>query len=194
MSRKKINTLAAALLVLIGYLYGHFQNSGENKNAPVAAPSLNQPTVLVTPPPVASPGASIKVIKVIDGDTIQLESGDKVRYIGIDTPETVDPRRGVGCFGREASDKNKELVLGKQVVLEKDISETDKYGRLLRYVYLENVSTTSGTSLLFVNDYLVKSGYAKASTYPPDVKHQKLFSDSEAYARENKLGLWLNCI
>ena len=80
-----------------------------------------------------------KVTRVIDGDTIELETGQKVRYIGINTPETVDPRKPAECFGRESSEKNKELVEGKIVELEKDISETDKYQRLLRYVYVDGV-------------------------------------------------------
>ena len=79
------------------------------------------------------------VIRVVDGDTIEIEGGQKVRYIGIDTPETVDPSRPVGCYGKEASDKNKELVEGKIVRLEKDISETDRYGRLLRYIYVGDI-------------------------------------------------------
>ncbi len=131
-------------------------------------------------PSQSSTGVS-KVARVIDGDTIKLESGETVRYIGIDTPETVDPRRPVGCFGKEASAKNKELVLGKEVRLVKDISETDKYQRLLRYVYAGDI---------FVNEYLVREGYARASSYPPDVKYQDLFRDAEREAREAKRGLW----
>jgi len=104
-----------------------------------------------------------KVIRVIDGDTIELENGEKVRYIGIDTPETVNPNTSVECYGQESSNKNKELVEGKLVKLEKDISEIDKYGRLLRYVYVNDV---------FVNDYLVRQGYANASSYPPDQRKQ----------------------
>lgn len=123
----------------------------------------------------------ITVTKVVDGDTIELSTGETVRYIGIDTPETVDPKRPVGCYGKEASNKNKELVLGKAVTLEKDVSETDKYGRLLRYVYVDS---------LFVNDYLVRQGFAKASSYPPDVKYQDQFRQAEQEARENNRGLW----
>jgi micrococcal nuclease len=121
------------------------------------------------------------VTRVVDGDTIEIEGGKRVRYIGIDTPETVDPNRPVGCFGKEASNKNSELVLNKKVKLIKDVSETDKYGRLLRYVYVENT---------FVNDYLVSEGYAKASTYAPDVKFSEQFVNSERKAREEKKGLW----
>lgn len=122
-----------------------------------------------------------KVMRVVDGDTIKLENGQIVRYIGVDTPETVDPRRAVGCFGKEASAKNKELVLGKEVRLVKDVSETDKYQRLLRYVYAGD---------LFINEYLVREGYARASSYPPDVKYQDLFRDAEREAREANRGLW----
>src|SRR4030042_2567140 len=84
----------------------------------------------------ASTNEGILVTRVIDGDTIEIEGGQKVRYIGIDTPEKVDPRPSVQCYGKEAAAKNKELVEGKRVRLEKDVSETDKYGRLLRYVFV----------------------------------------------------------
>lgn len=124
------------------------------------------------------------VARVVDGDTIKLASGQTIRYIGIDTPETKDPRRGVQCYGKEAYEKNKELVEGKQVVLEKDISETDRYGRLLRYVYINGV---------FINDYLVREGFAHASTYPPDVKYQEQFRNAQKEARENNKGLWALC-
>lgn len=124
------------------------------------------------------------VKRVIDGDTIELDNGDKVRYIGINTPETVDPRKPVECFGKEASAKNKELVEWKLVRLEKDVSDKDQYGRLLRYVYVTDI---------FVNDQLVHDGYAQVSTFPPDVKYKDLFLASQTYARENNLGLWKSC-
>lgn len=125
-----------------------------------------------------------KVVKVVDGDTIVLESGQVVRYIGIDTPETSDPRKPVQCFGHEAASKNKELVLGKTIELEKDISETDKYNRLLRYIYIDD---------LFVNDYLVRNGYAYSSPYPPDVAYQDQLDQAEQEARNNNRGLWSSC-
>jgi len=126
----------------------------------------------------------VKVIKVIDGDTIEIEGGKKVRYIGINTPETVDKRKAVECFGIEASKENKKLIEGKTIRLEKDISETDKYGRLLRYVYINDI---------FVNLELVKNGYAYSSTFPPDVKYQTQLDKAEKEARKNKLGLWDVC-
>ncbi|MCL4366080.1 thermonuclease family protein [Patescibacteria group bacterium] len=129
-----------------------------------------------------------KVIKVIDGDTIEVDLGDgnmkTVRYIGIDTSESVDPRQTVQCFGKEASDKNKELVGNGIVGLEKDVSETDRYGRLLRYVYMGD---------LFINQALVAEGYARASSYPPDVKYQDKFRTAEQQARINNKGLWGAC-
>ena len=121
------------------------------------------------------------VTRVIDGDTIEIEGGDRVRYIGIDTPETKHPSKPVGCYGKEAEAKNKDLVEGKKVKLERDISETDKYGRLLRYVYLDEV---------MINELLVKGGYAQASSYPPDIKYQDQFNNAEKQAREAERGLW----
>jgi len=124
------------------------------------------------------------VERVVDGDTIVLDTGETVRYIGIDTPETVDPRREVQCFGKEASEKNKELVLGKKVRLEKDVSDTDRYGRILRYVYISDV---------LINEQLVREGFALSSSYPPDVKYQERFDMAEREARENNRGLWGEC-
>lgn len=129
----------------------------------------------------------VKVVRVVDGDTINVEINGKtepVRYIGIDTPETVDPRKPVQCFGIEASKKNKELVEGKMVRLEKDITDRDKYNRLLRYVWVDDV---------FVNLILVTQGFAKSYSYPPDVEYQDLFVIAEKKAREDKLGLWTAC-
>ena len=119
------------------------------------------------------------VIKIIDGDTIEIEMNGqiyRVRYIGMDTPEKDEP------FFSEATEANRQLVEGKTVILEKDVSETDRYGRLLRYVYLED-----GT---FVNAELVRLGYAQVATYPPDVKYQDVFLQLQTEAREAGRGLW----
>lgn len=136
---------------------------------------------------------SVKALRVIDGDTIEIEGNIKLRYIGIDTPETKHPTKGVQCFGKEASNKNKELVEGKMIRMEKDISETDRYGRLLRYVWLVDDSATSSAGL-FVNDYLVREGYAHASTFPPDVAYSEQFVEAQREARENNRGLWNKCL
>lgn len=129
------------------------------------------------------------VVDVIDGDTIRVQFDDgevaTVRYLLVDTPETVHPRRGVDCYGPEASARNRELVEGRAVWLERDISQTDRYGRLLRYVYLED-----GTS---VNAALLEGGYAQVVTYPPDVRHVDAYRDLQRAAREAGAGLWGGC-
>lgn len=144
----------------------------------------------ITPGLTATPSATPKlqhggvfttVVSVVDGDTIKIEGGEIVRYIGVDTPETVDPRRPLECFGKEASAKNKELVQGKVVELEKDVSDRDRYGRLLRYIWIGDT---------MVNEMLVREGFASVSTYPPDVKYVDRFLAAERLAREEKKGLW----
>ena len=117
------------------------------------------------PVPVASQGdpATVQVVRVIDGDTIQVccVFGDQVtvRYIGVDTPETHHPMKGVERYGKEAAEANRKLVDGKTVRLEFDVQQLDRYKRLLAYVYLED-----GT---FVNIWLVENGYAMVMTVPP---------------------------
>ena len=130
--------------------------------------------------PGAGPEGNVQttVVRAIDGDTIEIAGGVRVRYIGIDTPEVYPEAE---YYGPEASQKNRELVGGKVVTLEKDVSNTDRYGRLLRYVYVDGV---------FVNAELVRLGCARAVAYPPDVKHQGLFSQLEQEAREAGRGLW----
>jgi len=121
---------------------------------------------------------------VIDGDTFEIEGGIKVRLIGIDTPEMKNKNKTTDCFAIEAKKKIESLISGKEVILEKDVSETDKYGRLLRYVYLGDK---------MINETLVKEGYAKISTFPPDVKFKDVFLASERQARETQAGLWQSC-
>jgi len=120
----------------------------------------------------------VRVVRVIDGDTIEIAGGEHVRYIGIDTPETYPQ---VEPFGPEAKAKNIELVEGKLVTLERDVSDTDKYDRLLRYVYVEG---------LFVNGEMVRLGYAEAVSYPPDTRYQWQLELLEAEAKAAKRGIW----
>lgn len=124
------------------------------------------------------------VKRVIDGDTIELENKQIVRYIGVDSPELHHPKKSVECFASASAEFNRKLVEGKTVRLEKDVSETDKYKRLLRYVYVDQV---------FINKKLVDEGYAYAATFPPDVKFADLFRQSQQEAMENKKGLWSSC-
>ncbi len=140
---------------------------------------------------MASPVAKTYLVtRVIDGDTIDVSINQKnvrVRLIGINTPETVDPRRPVECFGQEASKKAKELLLNKMVSLEMDISQSDKdkYGRLLRYVRVGDV---------FVNLEMITQGFAYEYTYITPYKYQKSFKLAQAEARTAKRGLWADGI
>ena len=169
---------AALLLLLASFLVGPEENFKEVSSSPTVAPVEEK---LSTPSLGSQEREKVKVIRVIDGDTIELEDGRRVRYIGIDTPETVDPQKPVQCYGKEAYLENKKLVEGKEIEMEKDISETDQYGRLLRYVWVEGI---------FVNEYLVREGFAHAVTFPPDVRYQELFLEAERKAREEGRGFW----
>jgi micrococcal nuclease len=169
-------------------LTANIEESVENnvKNGVLNEENKNDETNFVLAPNINAD--LVNVVRVIDGDTIEVEINGKtesVRYIGIDTPETVDPRKPVQCFGVEASNKNKELVGGKMVRLEKDITDRDKYGRLLRYVWL-------GDTL--INQALTEQGFAKSYSYPPDIKYQDKFIEAERKAREDKIGLWTACV
>jgi micrococcal nuclease len=183
-SRKLRNAILAIfglILTLAGFAAGR-QTQPQNTVSPKSE-------IKISPTSSQSDG-SFLVSRVIDGDTVELENGDKVRYIGIDTPETMDPRKPVQCFGKNATAANKELVEGKPVWLVKDITNKDKYGRLLRYVYLGDPDQESS---VFVNLELVKQGFAHSSTYPPDIKYQDLFLVAQTEARENQRGLWGGC-
>jgi micrococcal nuclease len=140
------------------------------------------------PRPSAKAGNTLhQVVRVIDGDTIQVDVDgelERVRYIGMDTPETVHPRKPVECFGKEASARNAALVGDKKVRLERDVTDRDRYGRLLRYVWVDDT---------FVNLELVREGYAMVSTYPPDVEHTDAFVAAQREAREANRGLWRSC-
>ena len=119
--------------------------------------------------------------RVIDGDTIVLSNGEKVRLIGVDTPETKHPQKPVEYYGKEASAFTKKMVGGKVVKLKYDVQRRDKYGSLLAYVYLMN-----GT---FLNAEIIKKGYGHAYTRFP-FKHMEQFKQYEKEAREAKRGLW----
>jgi len=124
------------------------------------------------------------VVRVIDGDTVELENGERVRYLGIDTPETVHPGKPVECFGPEASERNKELVEGKKVRLLQDGPDRDIYDRLLRYVFVGGI---------FVNGDLVWGGYAYARSYRGTPLFYQTLVQLERSAREGDRGLWKAC-
>ena len=131
---------------------------------------------LTTDPTVYQPA---EVTHIVDGDTIDVEIEGRtyrLRYIGMDTPERGRP------FYSEATEANRQMVANQTVYLEKDVSETDRYDRLLRYVYLED-----GT---MVNAELVRQGFAQVATFPPDVKYQEMFLQLQREARDAGRGLW----
>ena len=134
--------------------------------------------ILISLPGCQSPPDTARVTQVIDGDTIVIADGSRVRYIGIDTPEV---RPIPEAFAIEAWRANQELVAGKAVRLERDVSQTDRYGRLLRYVYVDDI---------FVNAELVRRGLARAKAYPPDTKYQEYLEKLEAEARLANRGIW----
>jgi micrococcal nuclease len=146
---------------------------------------VNEVLPEISVPEYALEEDSFLVTEVVDGDTLKVrdKAGDlyTVRLIGIDTPETVHPRRQSECFGLEASLKLKELAEGAYVEMEKDVSETDRYGRLLRYIYKDGV---------LINEVMVREGYAFSARFPPDVNYAELFDDAQRDAYENKRGLW----
>jgi micrococcal nuclease len=149
-----------------------------------------RPTHTPLPPPTpVGERTEARVIRVVDGDTINvLIDGQEftVRYIGIDAPETKHPREPVQWMGPEATQANRKLVEGKTVWLEKDISETDRYDRLLRYVYVGDGSNNT----VFVNHELVRLGLAEAKAYPPDTKYHDLLTAAQGEATDAGRGLW----
>jgi len=135
------------------------------------------------------PTADGTVTRVVDGDTIHVAvdgHDESVRYIGVDTPESVKPGTPVQCFAKAASAANHRLVDGRRVRLEYDAERRDRYGRLLAYVY------RAGDGV-FVNAALVRDGYARTLTIPPNVRFAERFGALAREAREQRRGLWRTC-
>lgn len=133
------------------------------------------------------PGRRVVVTRVVDGDTavVDLDGSEvRVRFIGIDTPESVAPDQPVECFGPQASSYTTDRLEGEMVRLEFDVERLDQYGRTLAYVWI-------GSELF--NETLVAGGYALVTTYPPDVKYVDRFVAAQRSAREAGLGLWGAC-
>jgi micrococcal nuclease len=131
------------------------------------------------------PGGLIKVIAVLDGDTIVVSGGDKVRYVGLNTPESHHPEKLPEYCSREAFEANRRLVAGKTVRLEYDKRRRDKYGRLLAYVYVDS---------LFVNAELIRQGYARVSTYKENQRYHEEFERLQQGAIAARRGLWGGCV
>jgi len=132
-----------------------------------------------------------KVLRVVDGDTVKLDNGDTVRYLYIDTPETKKPGESKKCYGLEATKANQKLVQNQQVWLIPDKSDTDRYQRKLRLIFLspKDIDTPEKS----VNAILVKNGFARSTFYKPDVTHQDLFLEIQTSAQQNQVGIWGKC-
>jgi micrococcal nuclease len=140
----------------------------------------------------SAPPSLASVTHVVDGDTVYVRAGSRsfdVRLLGIDTPETVDPHRPVGCYGPEASAYTKHLLTGQRVRLIYDRQLHDVYGRWLAYVYLER----EGRPALFVNARLVSAGYARTLSIPPNTAHAAELAALERTAALAGRGLWSAC-
>lgn len=131
-------------------------------------------------------GSNATVARVVDGDTVVLSGGERVRYIGVDTPESVEPGTPVQCYAKAASHENSRLVAGEHVRLRYDAERHDRYGRTLAYVY----RVRDG---LFVNAELVRRGYARTLTIPPNVAHADDLRRLAGTARRAGRGLWSAC-
>jgi micrococcal nuclease len=130
-----------------------------------------------------------QVVRVVDGDTIRVRLDgrtERVRYIGVDTPESVKPGTPVQCYAKRAAAANAALVAGRSVRLVGDVEHRDRYGRLLAYVYREPDGA-------FVNAQLVRDGYARTLTIAPNVAHAQQFAQLAQTARRSGRGLWRAC-
>ncbi|MBA3724631.1 MAG: thermonuclease family protein [Candidatus Levybacteria bacterium] len=189
MKKKDIRNLIALIVFIIG-AYQVITTQPQllpQQPPPQTPPNVVKPTSILGDATSTVASVSATVTKVVDGDTIRVSidgESKTIRLIGINTPETVDPRREVECFGKEASNRAKEVLTDKIVFLESDPSQgnTDKYGRLLRYIWL-----TDGTSF---NKQMIAEGYAYEYTYDLPYRYQSDFKRAQIEAQELKKGLW----
>jgi micrococcal nuclease len=175
---------------------GGSSSSGSSSSTSKPAPKP-QPTAASTPKQEKQPALkkvqqniSVKVTKVVDGDTIKVKINGKeenVRLIGVDTPENVHPSKPVQYYGPEASAYTKKRLEGQTITLEFDVQQRDKYGRLLAYVWLANGKNKKAEMF---NQTLVKEGYAQVLTIPPNVKYTDSFVKLQKQARDANRGLW----
>lgn len=195
--RRSLLALGAVIVTLMSYALGDSSSDKTNAGRSSISTGSAQTGEHAQDEPTADAKATqnteaglAEVVRVVDGDTIVVRidgQEEKVRLIGIDTPESVDPRKPVECFGKEASRHTSELLPeGTQVRLVRDVEARDRYKRLLAYVYREQDG-------LFVNLALAADGFAQQATYPPNVAHVDDLSAAVRSARDNKAGLWATC-
>ncbi|RJQ37706.1 hypothetical protein C4559_03150 [Candidatus Microgenomates bacterium] len=167
--------IKASALFLTGILFiffGLFANSRIKQNNTLQTSNNSAITTNVQKP---ARGKEILVVKILDGDTIETKEGEKIRYIGINAPETGQPK------SKEATDFNNKMVLGKSISLEFDVQTKDRYGRSLAYVFINKT---------LINEDLVKNGLAVSETIQPNVKYQNKILEAQKKARESCVGIW----
>ena len=200
LSKKNLTLLLSIILIISSYLFAgnpdspltnnlQLENIDQASTSPANLAPLDQSEPTSSLPAITGPSTDdlYTVTKVIDGDTFEVEKNgikEKVRLIGINTPETVDPRRKVECFGREASNYAKQILSNQEVhlVFDESQDQRDKYGRLLAYIYLSDNS-------LF-NLHMISAGYAYEYTYKIPYLHQAEFKSAQVEAKSKQLGLW----
>lgn len=195
MTRSRKYTFGAALLLLLITIFLALHD-GEKESifgtwdrvaVSISPISIPTPTVIIQENLQDVNEATYPVVKVVDGDTIVVALGginQTVRLIGINTPESVDPRKPVECFGNEASDKAKSILMGRSVrlVVDPTQGERDKYNRILRYVFRDDG--------LFFNKQMILEGYAYEYTYSTPYQYQAEFKEAQGNAQQSKVGLW----
>lgn len=135
----------------------------------------------------------VTVNRIVDGDTIELTDGRKIRYLNMDTPETVKPNTPVMCYGMDAKAYNKKAVDQKTIWLNFDKDPTDRYGRTLAFIYLDEQNANSNNVTQSLNADMVKKGYSRAISYSPNTTYKKDFESWMVTAREAKKGAWEAC-
>lgn len=185
-----VQPLAEELQLEVGQLHAGVNSFSGKLVEVLSSPEPTPLTVLPIETEVLGASSSAElyqVVSVTDGDTLKVTINSKtetVRVIGINTPETVDPRKPVECFGKQASDRAKQILTGQKVSLEADPSQSDRdrYGRLLRYIFLEN-GTDYGLAM-------IKDGYAQEYTYQTPHKYQLQYRMAQQEAQQAQRGLW----
>lgn len=133
----------------------------------------------------------VRVNRVVDGDTIILQDARRIRYLNIDTPESVHPNEPIQCYGKEAYELNKSLVEGKEVWIKFDKQKEDRYGRLLAFVFLQGRNANDITQS--INAYLVQTGFARSYIIKPNNTFAEEFAALELEAKSKKIGIWIDC-
>lgn len=189
--RLVVNVAIFLVIVYLSFYYPQYLPANNTKSAPSetrqptpgdARDTSGYPTSKKSSPKEGSETA--RITRVVDGDTVVLSDGRKVRYIGINAPEIETQTKKGQCYGMEAKERNRELVENKEVTLQRDTSDTDKYDRLLRYVYVGDV---------FINMELVREGFVTAKQYKPDTKYATQFEEEQKIAQADRKGMWNAC-